>query len=1163
MQKAKKSTFKTMLSVLLLIAVLASSLPMGVWADAAGDIAVTEGDILRGFAEAGTVCQSSDPAVAWVDESGDLRALREGTATITVGDESRTVTVADYTDGSEIVGQLKLLARFNDTMQFYDGHVYLLFTSYKDDVTVSVPDLYAGYEISDLYYYDISHDISAGSNHTGSDAEKYFTLSGDMSSVTLDRGEIVTIGMYRDFDMSIYQAALGSITHSTLFNNVSDEIKAYIIEALFSLLTGGQDEERESSLDRFIAELTENGIDYNDVLDGAVNGGVCFNRELYNQKLEWDQFENATYELDITENQLAKLTEALSGNLNKFSILKNSCATVALRAWNHAVGTRDGEKTAYYLDPTGSGVFALIDAPKTVKSEIVSKLPGYYANKSDSTEDEAEPNAGFYDDTGWVYVSAPETLDPPAFSYGDGLHVFVTGQPKGAETSVYYKDENGEKVFVDISDVTQIPAGTVLYISAVLEDFDFDHIVSSVAFNGESILDTYDKDEQAYTATMTEGAAVVSVVYATAEVSLSDGSNYYIQIPVGTELKVSDYASYTVEGRPSDELIWTVEYQEPENTVEFTDDTNQTVIAKNAGKAELWAQPVSNTWVGTPFYVEVYDESADLVKVTYNTPTLADFSLVKYSEYDEFHIPHSGYLVENGTVLSLETNQYQPSVFAGATANGEPVEDLRAIKIDGDTEIEVEFRKAEITNLPEIIRIDEDGTYQLEAAVRYSELCYRNLPVYDPTVTYECHDDDITIDENGLLTVTGEIGEEGKCVIVRAVAGSSGGTVYKDVKVVVGNYDGDRIVGRLTIYARPLTERLTMYPHVGMAFTTYEDVDLDVSTSEYYKPSEEYKELMADYRDNPDNFASDPAIYSDELDLGDRASYFERICEGANSPVQRISLKAGEGITFSYYPLDSHIDILMKAFTNGTIANTPHGQVLIRQLQKYLDKEEIDGAAAFDALLQTAVQMLTYSAMTGYNPADGRCAGGLAINREMYNLFVLSGIPAVNSFYTVELTADEFAVLQSDFANPENNYYTLFNKNCGNGCTDLWNKVLSDRPSLYIKGNYTGFIVDPISIYVDIGRLPTKTGEYFDGTGEGGGRNFVPHIAPAYETEEYVLGDINGDGFVDNIDVVMLARYLVHLTVLEGDSLKAADMDADGTISNSDLVFLARKMVSQ
>ena len=33
---------------------------------------------------------------------------------------------------NESVGQLKILARYNDSMQFYDGHVYLLFTSYLD-----------------------------------------------------------------------------------------------------------------------------------------------------------------------------------------------------------------------------------------------------------------------------------------------------------------------------------------------------------------------------------------------------------------------------------------------------------------------------------------------------------------------------------------------------------------------------------------------------------------------------------------------------------------------------------------------------------------------------------------------------------------------------------------------------------------------------------------------------------------------------------------------------------------------------------------------------------------------------------------------------------------------------------------------------------------------
>ena len=103
-------------------------------------------------------------------------------------------------------------------MQFYDGHVYLLFTSYDDDVTITVPDLYAGHDISEQYYTDIQNNIANGSNHSnppGSDPEaeagKYFTLNKDMTSVTLDRGEIVTIGMYCDFDLTAPEAAMGSI----------------------------------------------------------------------------------------------------------------------------------------------------------------------------------------------------------------------------------------------------------------------------------------------------------------------------------------------------------------------------------------------------------------------------------------------------------------------------------------------------------------------------------------------------------------------------------------------------------------------------------------------------------------------------------------------------------------------------------------------------------------------------------------------------------------------------------------------------------------------------------------------------------------------------------------------------------------------------------------
>ena len=72
----------------------------------------------------------------------------------------------------------------------------------------------------------------------------------------------------------------------------------------------------------------------------------------------------------------------LGGNNGKFSILKNSCATVALRAWNAAVGIRNGEKTAHYLTAEADGIFKLIDAPKGVRDNIVNRLPGYYLNNA-------------------------------------------------------------------------------------------------------------------------------------------------------------------------------------------------------------------------------------------------------------------------------------------------------------------------------------------------------------------------------------------------------------------------------------------------------------------------------------------------------------------------------------------------------------------------------------------------------------------------------------------------------------------------------------------------------------------------------------------------------------------------------------------------------------
>lgn len=71
---------------------------------------------------------------------------------------------------------------------------------------------------------------------------------------------------------------------------------------------------------------------------------------------------------------------------------------------------------------------------------------------------------------------------------------------------------------------------------------------------------------------------------------------------------------------------------------------------------------------------------------------------------------------------------------------------------------------------------------------------------------------------------------------------------------------------------------------------------------------------------------------------------------------------------------------------------------------------------------------------------------------------------------------------------------------------------------------------------------------------------------PTWEGYETVIsnliGDINSDGVISNVDLVTLARYVVGLEKLTDAQLISADMNEDGEVSNSDLVEIARYIVS-
>ena len=1081
---------KCILALILAVIFPLQSLPgnaFAAYAKEEQEIAMTEGEIRSGFIGEGQTAESEDPSVAWVDSDGNLCAMKAGATVISTDPDSEeddvTVIVSAYTDGSEIVGNLKILARYNDTMSFYDGHTYLLFTSYEDGITLRVDDLYAGYEISGLYYEDIRKNISNGSNHTGTNADKYFTLNKEMKEVTLDRGEIVTIGMYRDFDLTIPQTAIAMLKNSTLWTGLKAAGKTAVVLSILEFLDKGSISASEA-LKELKAVFEETGLDYTKLLDGVTAGGVCFNRELYNQKLEWDQYENVTYDMDISLNQLRTLEAALQGNLDKFSLMKNSCATVALRAWNAAVGTRNGERTSYYLDATGTGIYAIMDAPKGVRDDIEERLPGYYLNNANGVE---EPGAGYEDETGWVYVSVPKDVDPE-----EDTNIWLNTSVYGAENmEITVFTENGDDI--DISEKAAVEPGTKLYVKA--QGQDEETVLHDITVNGESIFsdDDYDAEKDAYSFIMPDGKCWLKISCETAWVKAKN--NEQLQVVVGETLNVDDHAELVkdhADGYSS--LQWYLDESDAGITsgIRYGDESHKTLVAEKTGKYTVTARTRENEYVEKSFLIEVFEDQSDMMKITFDNEGWDYVLYYPDEDGNPIYLTFSGFYVQKGTRLFIETLQMDSKVISKVIVNGKSITADKPIIADQDLDIKVEFSKATIEGLPEKIFLDRKGDiYQLDAKVSYSG------KIYDPSIRYESSDSIVEVNDFGRITVKEDIPEEGAAAIITAYAGSGNDTVSRECKVILGNYQGDRVVGRLTIHARSITPKETV-GHGSISFTAYEDTELEISYDTYFKPTQKYIDLMIDADKNPEKYASDPALYSEDPDLGNRESYYEALNRGTFSEPETISIQAGETISMSNYGFESsHLLHVVKALEGSIAEIDPDTQKLIEQIHKYLDGEEIDGEEAYDSMVNSLMMIYMYAKILGINPADGTSAGGLQVNREMYNQFRRNDSQMPNSYYSVELTADEFAEMQKYLSDPKNNCYALFTRNCAAGARDIWNTALSDRPDLHVKADYIGFAPDSQSLYFELLQMGKKVQE-----GDDAGINFYPRSHYAWEEEE-------------------------------------------------------------
>ena len=93
---------------------------------------------------------------------------------------------------------------------------------------------------------------------------------------------------------------------------------------------------------------------------------------------------------------------------------------------------------------------------------------------------------------------------------------------------------------------------------------------------------------------------------------------------------------------------------------------------------------------------------------------------------------------------------------------------------------------------------------------------------------------------------------------------------------------------------------------------------------------------------------------------------------------------------------------------------------------------------------------------------------------------------------------------------------------------------------------------------INIGLKDGKPSNMADANEKPIGVNFE---AITVTVQSVLSGDVNGDGSVDTIDAIRLAKYLVGLVELTDAQMKAADVNGDGSVDTIDAIRLAKYLV--
>ena len=69
--------------------------------------------------------------------------------------------------------------------------------------------------------------------------------------------------------------------------------------------------------------------------------------------------------------------------------------------------------------------------------------------------------------------------------------------------------------------------------------------------------------------------------------------------------------------------------------------------------------------------------------------------------------------------------------------------------------------------------------------------------------------------------------------------------------------------------------------------------------------------------------------------------------------------------------------------------------------------------------------------------------------------------------------------------------------------------------------------------------------------------DYITVVALSSDAEEYILGDVNGDGSLTVVDALLCANYILGLLEFAPEAFLAADIDGSGSIDVFDVLLIA------